>query len=84
MPRGSSAWAAGPTPVPWCKKCERVVPVSEARAMASGNYYYHVIPRPATEIGSGAREQRCGSIEWRTSAPERRAPEANKRERPRR
>lgn len=38
--------------------------------MASGNYYYHMIARPATEVGSGARERRCGSIEWRTSRPE--------------
>lgn len=59
---------------PWCKTCERVVPLSEARPMANGNYYYHVIPRPATQAGSGAREQRCGSIEWRTSLPERGAP----------
>ena len=70
----SSAWAAGPKPVPRCKKCKRAVPVSEVRAMAAGNYYYHMIARPATEDGSGARERRCGGIEWRTSAPERRAP----------
>ncbi len=70
----SSAWAAGPKPVPWCKGCKRAVPVSEARAMAHGNYYYHVVARAPTEIGSGARERRCGRIEWRTYAPERRAP----------
>ncbi len=69
----SYGWAAGPKPVPWCKECKRTVPVSEVRAMAAGNYYYHMIARPASEIGSGAREQRCGRIEWRTSAPERRA-----------
>ncbi len=42
--------------------------------MANGNYYYHMIARPETEVGSGARERRCGNIEWRTSPPARRAP----------
>lgn len=42
--------------------------------MANGNYYYHMIARPATEAGSGARKRRCGNIEWRTSPPAPRAP----------
>ena len=73
MAGSSSAWAVGSKAVPWCKECKRTVPVSEVRAMANGDYYYHVIARLATEIGSGARERRCGRIEWRTYPPERRA-----------
>lgn len=42
--------------------------------MANGNYYYHMITRPEAKVASGARERRCGDIEWRTSPPAHRAP----------
>ena len=41
--------------------------------MANGDYYYHVIARLATEIGSGARERRCGRTGINGHRPRRHA-----------
>ena len=79
---GFGALAGTPCDVEWWAQIERTygrvggLGDGHTRTLANGDGdgYRQAAQGSATETESGAREPRCGRIEWRTYAPERRAP----------